>query len=590
MSFLIAQPHSLVDAASNLEALGTAIRDATAASAAPTTKLMKMAADEVSAAVVAVFSEHAQLYQELSNQAAGFHDEFVRSLSAAAGAYATAEAANAALTHQALSTASTPAMSTVALVMGPSGMPIPLTSYLSSVNNLYIQFLHSGAITQALAIPAELYGDTGIHTITLDESVSQGVTILDSAIKQQIAAGNNVVVFGYSQSATVASMELGKLAALPAALRPATDQLSFVLVGDPNNPNGGVSERFSGLTLSTLGLSFSGATPDNAYPTTIYTREYDGYADFPRYPINLISNLNALMGVYYEHGSYADLTATGVYSAPPTAADLASAIHLPTQGPTLTDYYLIPSNHLPLLQPLRALPVVGNPLADLIEPDMRVIVNLGYGDPAYGYSTGPANVPTPFGLFPHVEPSTILADLVTGAQQGVGQFSSDLRSSLSSLSPSHLSSGTTFDPVAAISSVTTSAVDAINHVDVASLFSGSSLQSIAHGAIEHLRTANTAIANAVSTIASNQAALLLPTADIALAIGVTLPSYDVNLFLGGIQTALDGNAYGLVEAIGYPVAANMGLVPLALLLEAESLYYYGVLGDAAAISTLVAAL
>ncbi len=590
MSFLIAQPDSLVAATSDIEALGAAIRDATAASAGPTTKLMTMAADEVSAAVVAVFSKHAQLYQEISNQAATLHDEFVRSLSAAASAYVTAEAVNATLTHQALGAASTPAMNTVTLVMGPSGVPIPLASYLNSVNNLYIQLLHSGTVSQALAIPAEIYGDTGIHNLTLDKSVSEGVTILDNAIKQQIVAGNNVVVFGYSQSSTVASMELGKLAALTAGLRPSTDQLSFVLVGDPNNPNGGVSERFSGLSLSTIGLTFSGATPDNVYPTTIYTREYDGYADFPKYPINLISDLNALVGVYYEHGSYADLTDTGVYSNFPTVAELSSAIQLPTQGPTLTTYYMIPSNNLPLLDPLRAIPIVGTPLADLIQPDLKVIVNLGYGDPDYGYSTGPANVPTPFGLFPHVAPSTILADLVTGTQQGVGQFSGDLASSLSSVSLSGLSSGTTFNPVAAISSFAASAADAIKHVDVANLLSGSSLRSIVDGAIEHIQTTNTAIVNTVSTITSNNASLLLPTADIAVALGVTLPSYDFNLFLGGIQTALDGNAYGLVEAIGYPIAADMGLVPLALLLEGESIYYSGIIADAEAISTLITAL
>jgi hypothetical protein len=589
VSFLAAQPDSLVAAAYDIEALGAAIRNATAASAGPTTKLMKMAADEVSAAVAAVFSEHAELYQALSSQAAAFHEEFVRSLSAAASAYATAEAANATLTQEAASAAATSAANTVVLVMGPSGMPIPLTSYLNSVNDIYVQFLHPGAAIEALAIPAELYGDTGIRTITLDESVAQGVTILDKAIRQQIAAGNNVVVFGYSQSATVASMELAKLAALPADLRPGVDQLSFVLVGDPNNPNGGVSERFSGLTLGTLGLSFSGSTPDDVYPTTIYTREYDGYADFPRYPINLISNINALVGIYYQHGSYADLTATGVYSAPPTAAELASAIQLPTQGPTLTTYYMIPADHLPLLQPLRAIPIVGTPLANLIEPDLRVIVDLGYGDPAYGYSTGPANVPTPFGLFPQVVPTTILAALATGTQQGVSQFCSDL-ASLPSPSVPHVSSGTTFDPVAALSSFATSSADAIKHVDAASLLSVSSLRSTAHGAIDYVQTANTAISTAVSTIVANHAALLLPTADIALAIGVTLPSYDLNLFLDGIQTALEGNPYGLVDAIGYPIAANTGLIPLALFLELLSIYYYGILADSAAISQLIAAL
>ncbi len=588
MNFVMTQPDSLVAIASDMRGLGAAISDANAAAAAPTTKLIKMAADEVSAAVTSLFSEHAALYQELSNQASVFHAQFARSLSAAANAYATAEAANTTLAQQLLGTASTPAASTVALVMGPSYVTIPSASYLNSVNNLFIQLLNPGAIIQALDIPNNLYPTSGPQNLTFDKSVSEGVTILENAIQQQIAAGNNLAVFGYSQSATVSSIVMSKLAALPIAQQPGTGQLSFILTGDPNNPNGGLFTRFPGGSLSGIGMTFTPPTPDNLYPTTVFTREYDAYADFPRYPINLISDLNAVAGVYYVHSGYAELTDAGFFSLPPTALQVSSAIPLLTQGPTLTNYYMIPTDHLPLLEPLRALPVVGNPLADLIEPDLKVIVNLGYGDPGYGYSTGPANVPTPFGLFPHVAPSTILADLVTGAHQGVSQFSSDLTSSLSSVPLSQLSSGTTFNPVAALSSFGTSAVDAVKHFDAASMLSVNSLRSFADGAIEHLKTAHTAISNAVSTIHANNHALFLPTADMALTLGVTLPSYDLNLFLDGIQTALDGNAYGLVQAIGYPIAADMGLVPLAVLLEGESVLYYGIIADVDTISDLIA--
>ena len=75
-------------------------------------------------------------------------------------------------------------------------------------------------------------------------------------------------------------------------------------------------------------------------------------------------------------------------------------IQLPTSGPTTTTYYIIPSDNLPLLNPIRGIPIIGNPIADLLQPDLTYLVNLGYGDPLYGWSTGPANVPTPAGLFP----------------------------------------------------------------------------------------------------------------------------------------------------------------------------------------------
>ncbi|NKE29877.1 PE family protein, partial [Mycobacterium tuberculosis] len=49
----------------------------------------------VSAAIAALFGTHAQEYQALSARVATFHEQFVRSLTAAGSAYATAEAANA---------------------------------------------------------------------------------------------------------------------------------------------------------------------------------------------------------------------------------------------------------------------------------------------------------------------------------------------------------------------------------------------------------------------------------------------------------------------------------------------------------------
>ncbi len=81
----------------------------------------------------------------------------------------------------------------------------------------------------------------------------------------------------------------------------------FVLVGDPNFPNGGMLARFPGLTLPSLGITFYGATPDDLYPTTIYNQEYDGFADIPQYPIDFISDLNAFLGFHYVHPTYRDL-------------------------------------------------------------------------------------------------------------------------------------------------------------------------------------------------------------------------------------------------------------------------------------------
>jgi PE-PPE domain len=106
---------------------------------------------------------------------------------------------------------------------------------------------------------------------------------------------------------------------------------------------------------------------------------------------------------------------------------IQNAIPLETTGDTLTDYYMIGVQDLPLLDPLRLIPFIGNPLADLLQPDMTVLVNLGYGGIADGWSQGPANVPTPFELLPtDLNWPDVLTALVNGVPQGIQAAIADL--------------------------------------------------------------------------------------------------------------------------------------------------------------------
>ncbi len=95
MSFLTTAPDLLEAAASDLADIGSVVAQANAAAATPMTGVLAAAKDEVSTAVAALFSEYGQGYQALSAQAAEFHTQFVQALTSNAGAYATAEAANA---------------------------------------------------------------------------------------------------------------------------------------------------------------------------------------------------------------------------------------------------------------------------------------------------------------------------------------------------------------------------------------------------------------------------------------------------------------------------------------------------------------
>src|ERR1700757_3583320 len=96
MSFVIAGPQFLASAATDLSNIGSTLRGATASAAPPTTGVLAAAEDEVSAAVASLFSGHAKEFQALSAQAAAFHEQFVQTLTAGAGSYVSAEAANAA--------------------------------------------------------------------------------------------------------------------------------------------------------------------------------------------------------------------------------------------------------------------------------------------------------------------------------------------------------------------------------------------------------------------------------------------------------------------------------------------------------------
>jgi hypothetical protein len=56
---------------------------------------------------------------------------------------------------------------------------------------------------------------------------------------------------------------------------------------------------------------------------------------------------------------------------------------------------------------------VGSPLADLIQPDLRVLIELGYDRTAF------QDVPAPFELLPHFDPAVVATQLGHGAIQGV---------------------------------------------------------------------------------------------------------------------------------------------------------------------------
>src|SRR5437588_8890001 len=92
MTSLITQPQILTTAAADASAIGSAINEAKAAAAGPTTSLAAAAEDEVSAITAQFFGSFGQEYQALLHQASAFNGQFAAALAGAGNAYAQAEA------------------------------------------------------------------------------------------------------------------------------------------------------------------------------------------------------------------------------------------------------------------------------------------------------------------------------------------------------------------------------------------------------------------------------------------------------------------------------------------------------------------
>ena len=498
----------------------------------------------------------------------------------AIGAAASTAAASAvtAATPVPIPAGCTQSSSSCALIFGPSGVPVPTGQYAANAQFLYLdQFMPAGYDSQIVFTPEGAYPVTGIKTLPLPISANEGLQILIDTLQalQPDNAANPIpiTIFGFSQSAVISSLLQRELEADPTLLPGVDrDQLSFVTVGQEMNPNGGWFARFPGFSTPPLGEYFYGSTgyasaadtgdPQFAYPVANYALEYDGFADSPRYPLNFLSALNAAMGILFVHVNYNSpayfantygLTDPITLLGPAQAcADGSSSYcrELPVLSSPDQKYYFIETPNLPLLAPLRLLPLIGNPLADLIQPVLKVIVDLGYGDPAHGFDTATqpyANVALPFGLFPDVSPVTVLTLLVDGVVQGITDFVSafgangSLQQELSAMGTSLNWALPTPGPLA---------IPNLNDL----------LTGVQNGVVD--------IANRISAGASALYATLLATADFINAGLITLPGYNISLFIDGIKQAINGEPIqGLINAIGRPIAADVGMLATIIVVQ-----------------------
>ena len=305
-----------------------------------------------------------------------------------------------------------------ALIMGGTQHPLSappdtqsfVNSYVAGAQNNYIVPggfcpMTGCATVVAVVTPEQFFPIFG--STTFDQSVAQGVSNLNNCVGGSTNCVTNpavpgtspppyagpFVIHGYSQSATIATLEKRTLAAEQNP--PAT---SFDLIADPNRPNGGILARLSGVTIPIIGVTFSGPAPTNTpFPTIDVARQYDAIADAPVNPLNLLSDINAGFGYVYLHGGYPNLS-------------LSNAQFQGQFGDT--SYYLYPTQLLPVLMPLAQLGVP-SPILAVLDAPLRVLVEAGYDRTISPGQPTPAN----FLYFPN--PAALAVNLIVSIPTGV---------------------------------------------------------------------------------------------------------------------------------------------------------------------------
>lgn len=248
---------------------------------------------------------------------------------------------------------------------------------------------------QYVQYPQSVWFLTGPGDPPVDTSRDIGATNLNARIA---AISGPAVVVGYSQGSSVNTRWLNwyKAGKLPNASDPS--MLSFVNAGNPNRPNGGMAERFVGMYIPGFAITFDGATPsDTPYPVTEVAHEYDGFADFPKYVLNLPADINAIMGILFVHAFYDRI-------------DLNDPSNIVTHDGNLTDV-LARTPVLPIMQPFYiAAHLLGRtetPVLNAISAPLRDFI-----DSAYDRTTAKAT-PADFGNpFQHLD-VTALKESVT---------------------------------------------------------------------------------------------------------------------------------------------------------------------------------
>lgn len=245
--------------------------------------------------------------------------------------------------------------------------------------------------------------------VTIGEAANQATTSLNKAIWS--GTDERAVAVGLSQGTLALDQEQVRLANDPHA--PSPDKLEFTTIGDPTSSHGFGQSFLAGIFKPGDYIPLIDYTMpkkvDSQYDSNRIVATYDGLADFPDRPDNVLAVLNATMASTIVHTSAAF---TGPGDVPPQ--NIKTEVN--SKGATNTTY-LIPVNHLPLTLPLRYLGFTG---VDALDAILQPIVDSGYSrydNPAdRPVSVDPVNGMDPIAVLDPATRASIEDSLATARQ------------------------------------------------------------------------------------------------------------------------------------------------------------------------------
>ncbi|WP_109413668.1 PE-PPE domain-containing protein [Mycolicibacter heraklionensis] len=222
-----------------------------------------------------------------------------------------------------------------AIFVGPTILSTPSATFARTAADLFLRPLgFDGGDDPASCLigsaacdaPLQLLSTPGL--IQVGHSSFAGAAEIVRTVQAELAANPGAYdgehplwIFGYSQGATAGSIAMAQLA--HDGVDPQV--LHFVFIGDPTAPDGkypnAIDDGSPHTNFSDTWMLYGKETPNDAFPTTIYTIPGDPNADHTS---------TSPYGDFYEHMMYLGLTPDQVANHTATTDDLLTTISIST--------------------------------------------------------------------------------------------------------------------------------------------------------------------------------------------------------------------------------------------------------------------